>query len=1178
MTTNTNGGREDRGYPTYEMHVAREARDRYEIDDALFTLRGALVVADFAAARRLARKINERRAETGAERRVTPGEINALGLLHEIFHYAMRAYEERDNPGAFARALQTERKAAGEARYDETAISFLDRFPPTPVRRGESARAWLEAEDEGVPRRQIALEEMIALRLENLNPAAKSLKELFDETPLDATDYRKTMERTKAFFKNEPPLSVEGLPLIDAFEKVLLENGDDLEKQLAYFHEKWRDLLPEAILRRLLTARDLIREDTAMFFRGAGKGTPPVPTFPSAAELAAARAGTATPDLRYDEDERYSDDLDWMPNVVMLAKNAFVWLNQLSKFYGRDIYRFDHVPDEELDRIARSNFNALWLIGVWERSSASQKVKRYCGNPEAAASAYSLHDYQIASQLGGEEAYRNLRDRFARRGVRLASDMVPNHTGVFSKWMIERPNLFMRRHDSPYPNYTFNGPDLSEDGRAQIRIEDNYYSREDAAVVFQRIDNHTGETTYVYHGNDGTSMPWNDTAQLDLLNPETREALIQTIVEVAKKFPIIRFDAAMTLTKKHYQRLWFPQPGQGGAIPSRTDYSMTRADFDRAMPVEFWREVVERVGKEAPDTLLLAEAFWLMEGFFVRTLGMHRVYNSAFMHMMMKEDNQSYKQVVKNTIEFDPGILKRYVNFMSNPDEETAVNQFGKGDKYFGVAATMATMPGLPMFGHGQVEGFAEKYGMEYYKAYYDEWPDPHLVERHEREIFPLLKRRPLFSESDEFELYDFIAPNGDVNHNVFAYSNRRGGERALFLYNNSNHYAEGFVKHSSGKALKRGADQSELVSRQVADALGLRYGDDVFYVFRDQRTGLERLRNSKELFERGYTTGLGGYEYQALLDFREKNDEEGELRKLAFRLEGAPVPSVERALEEMRLRPLHDALERAFAPAFARELRSAALPNDEETKGADVAISRVSDAFREQLADVAKRVEDRLGVAFDVERVARGIEEDCAAANALYRFVVAGGAEEDRDVLARATPFGTESDRELFDLLLAYIVVGRALVELQLAERKRGAAELFDRLMFDRPLWQAFIRLGDDYGSARLEFELLRILERGEGALRMRAEIEEPNGAKTLTRRPALLKTLERPDVRLFVGLHEAEGVEYFNKERFEALLRWEYAVGAVARVSKAIRKSREGAPSFDYLDLFRQDGAAAE
>jgi hypothetical protein len=68
-----------------------------------------------------------------------------------------------------------------------------------------------------------------------------------------------------------------------------------------------------------------------------------------------------------------------------------------------------------------------------------------------------------------------------------------------------------------------------------------------------------------------------------------------------------------------------------------------------------------------PGTLLLAEAFWLMEGYFVRTLGMHRVYNSAFMIMLRDEDNAKYRSVIKNTLEFDPDIMKRYVNFMSIP-------------------------------------------------------------------------------------------------------------------------------------------------------------------------------------------------------------------------------------------------------------------------------------------------------------------------------------------------------------------------------------------------------------------------------------------------------------------------------------------------------------------------------
>jgi len=77
---------------------------------------------------------------------------------------------------------------------------------------------------------------------------------------------------------------------------------------------------------------------------------------------------------------------------------------------------------------------------------------------------------------------------------------------------------------------------------------------------------------------------------------------------------------------------------------------------------------VDRVAREVPETLLLAG--FLADGRLFRpNTGMHRVYNSAFMHMMRDEDNAKYRMAIKNTLEFDPQILKRYVNFMNNPDE-----------------------------------------------------------------------------------------------------------------------------------------------------------------------------------------------------------------------------------------------------------------------------------------------------------------------------------------------------------------------------------------------------------------------------------------------------------------------------------------------------------------------------
>ncbi len=558
-----------------------------------------------------------------------------------------------------------------------------------------------------------------------------------------------------------------------------------------------------------------------------------------------------------------------MPRLVLIAKNSYVWLDQLSKKYQRNIHALNQIPDEELELLRKGGISGLWLIGLWERSIASQRIKQMMGQPEAVASAYSLMDYEIASGLGGWEALQDLRWRAWQHGIRLSADMVPNHIGIDSRWLVEHPDWFLSLPFSPYPNYSFNGPDLSNDSRVGIQIEDHYYNKTDAAVVFKRLDRWTGDERYVYHGNDGTSLPWNDTAQLDFSRSEVREAIIQTILHVARNFPIIRFDAAMTLAKKHIQRLWFPEHGQGGAIPSRSEHGMTRAQFEQAIPNEFWREVVDRVAKEVPDTLLLAEAFWLMEGYFVRTLGMHRVYNSAFMHMLRDEDNAKYRQVIKNTLEFDPQVLKRYVNFMNNPDEKTAAEQFGTTDKYFGVCTLMVTLPGLPMIGHGQIEGFREKYGMEYRHPKWDKSVDEGLVRGHEWRIFPLTHRRALFAEVENFWLYDFFistsrSNGGKVNEDVFAYSNRMGDERALVVYHNKYSETRGRIK-SSAAAMDKSS--GNLVQKMLAEALGL--PNEQFAVFKDYVTGLEYIRSCKDISEEGLYVELGGYQCHVFMDWR---------------------------------------------------------------------------------------------------------------------------------------------------------------------------------------------------------------------------------------------------------------------------------------------------------------------
>ena len=38
--------------------------------------------------------------------------------------------------------------------------------------------------------------------------------------------------------------------------------------------------------------------------------------------------------------------------------------------------------------------------------------------------------------------------------------------------------------------------------------------------------------------------------------------------------PEPRFDAAMIMAKRHFRRLWYPEPGHGGDIASRGEYAL----------------------------------------------------------------------------------------------------------------------------------------------------------------------------------------------------------------------------------------------------------------------------------------------------------------------------------------------------------------------------------------------------------------------------------------------------------------------------------------------------------------------------------------------------------------------------------------------------------------------------
>ena len=1181
-----------------EFHISRTARERYRFADSLFSFNGNVVFADVSACRAFAHQMNQvRDAARFPDRAVHAGQLFAMGLIDEASHIVMAQYRKKFDPEVMTAALDWFAAQVGSAEIDKLLLTFVEHFPGQSVMRGEETpRQWLAGKTEGMPHRAVALEELLLLWTANRNEAFKPFEELFEEKSLaEQTVYRQVTRELPKYFATRPLIPLEGagqVSLIDLLRAPAAGAPRSLSEQISLIRRLWKSLLGESMDRFLMIAGEILHEEELAIWM---QFNPDASRVRAAAEEAARlrreRGEQQWPSIVSKSDvpvfgdpayeyEKFSADTAWMPSTVLIAKSTYVWLAQLSKQYGRHISRLDQIPDEELATLARRGLNSLWLIGVWERSRASKTIKLLCGNSDAVASAYSLFDYRIADDIGGERAYINLRDRAYHHGIRLASDMVPNHMGIDSPWVVEHPEWFIARPQPPYPAYSFEGPDLSSDGRVEIKIEDHYFTQTDAAVVFRRRDKSSGETRFIYHGNDGTSFPWNDTAQLDYLNPAVREQVIQTILHVARLFPVIRFDAAMTLAKRHFHRLWFPGPGSSGAIPSRAEYSMSDEEFNRIMPQEFWREVVDRVATEVPGTLLLAEAFWLMEGYFVRTLGMHRVYNSAFMNMMRDEENAKYRSVIKNTLEFDPDIMKRYVNFMSNPDERTAIDQFGSGDKCFGVAVLMSTLPGLPMFGHGQVEGFTEKYGMEYQRPRYDETPNPWLVERHDREIAPLLKKRWLFAESSNFLLYDFFEPSGSVDENVFAYSNRNGDERAVVIYNNRFGTTHGTIDFSAAYADK---STSQLRQRRLREGLDLTSDPGVILAWRDSLSGLQYLRRANVIAERGLTFDLHAYQSHVFLGWRElRATAEQPWDRLCDQLNGRGVPNLEDALVLMELKPVHDALHALLDPEVVRQLADFAeqppltVAADRKTERersdfVEQASTRFEAFFRLVQEAPASSIAD-LKAGDPVASLRASPFRDCLrstmhlpAAEALFPAPWPATA---RHVLPSPSPRDTAT--ALWGPVFGWCVIDCLASIVDPGNPHQAALAIFDRLRLREPLAHAFHKLGIEgeeswRATARIKVLLLAqadaprststtsssrpdAIAPSSPARSTSASVVEEKNANTPPRAPAagehetsFSAALWRdPDVRWLTGVHEAGGHDYLVKEPFEELIWW--------------------------------------
>ena len=349
-----------------DLRIARTTRENLSLSKPLFVTSGNLQTL-YDDANGVSYAYNKKIKEKGDEDSsyLSAGKLHAGAVLHLLYQSVLDTYLKENNPDLFSRALNLIEKQDSLI----SALSFFDdNFPSPLLRSQETSKLYYDNE---------TLRAFFIHQVMLSNPALVSAA-----GPLVSPQGLVFPPETKAlqsiigsYTKNTggPIGHSDEDDIFDFLTKPARLYPNSLADQIVYILREWADLLSDELKLLLQSGLDFMHQEEKDH-GGAGNGGGAPMEVPDYSGL-------------NNEYEAFSADLDWMPRVVMIAKCTLVWLDQLSKWYHREIKTLDQIPDEELDKLRDSGFTALWLIGLWERSEASKRIKVMCGNPDAEASA-----------------------------------------------------------------------------------------------------------------------------------------------------------------------------------------------------------------------------------------------------------------------------------------------------------------------------------------------------------------------------------------------------------------------------------------------------------------------------------------------------------------------------------------------------------------------------------------------------------------------------------------------------------------------------------------------------------------------------------------------------------------------------------------------------------------------
>jgi hypothetical protein len=353
--------------------------------------------------------------------------------------------------------------------------------------------------------------------------------------------------------------------------------------------------------------------------------------------------------------------MSWPEAPVLYEVDTWPWLTDVAARRGGPVTLSD-VPSEEWDAVVPPGVDAVWLMGVWERSPGGLEIARRdeslmngfrAALPDLTAadvvgSPYCVRRYVVDARLGGPAALATAREQLRRRGARLVLDYVPNHVAPDHPWVAEHPERFVR-------------------GTPQDRAA--------APEAWFEVDGQV-----LAHGRDPYFPPWPDVVQLDAFSQSMRNGTVEVLTDIGRQCDGVRCDMAMLMLNDVFAKTW----GDKAGPPPHE---------------ELWPQVLRAVRSAHPEMVFVAEAYWDLE-WELQQQGFDFCYDKRLYDRLVHEDAES----VRLHLSAEVGYQRRLVRFLENHDEPRAATTL-PGDRQRAAAVTIATTPGAVLWHDGQLEG-----------------------------------------------------------------------------------------------------------------------------------------------------------------------------------------------------------------------------------------------------------------------------------------------------------------------------------------------------------------------------------------------------------------------------------------------------------------------------------------